>query len=75
MSTSDSFDLTDLAWPSDDDDLFDTSGPWTGHAVLDWQGDTVVGRVEGYRRAAEVLVGNQSRPLLVCGVSVLASAL
>jgi len=56
MSTSDPFDLTDFPWPSNDDDLFDTSGPWTGHAVLDWQRDTVVGRMEGYRRAAEVLV-------------------
>jgi hypothetical protein len=56
MSTSDPFDLTDFPWPGNDDDLFDTSGPWTGHAVLDWQRDTVVGRMEGYRRAAEVLV-------------------
>lgn len=35
MSTTDPFDLTDFPWPGHDDDLFDTSGPWTGHAVLD----------------------------------------
>jgi hypothetical protein len=56
MSSSEQFDLTNFPWPSDTDDLFDTSGPWTGHALLDWQRDTVVGRMEGFRLAAEVLV-------------------
>ena len=56
MSSSDPFDLTDFPWPCNDDDLFDTSGPWTGHAVLDWQRNAVSGRMDGYRRAAEVLV-------------------
>lgn len=56
MSSSDRFDLTDFPWPGNDDDLFDISGRWTGHALLDWQRNTVSGRTDGYRRAAEVLV-------------------
>ena len=56
MSDSDQFDLGTFPWPGSDDDLLDVSGPWTGHAILDWQRDTVIGRMEGYRRAAEVLV-------------------
>lgn len=61
MSDSGQLDAGDFPWPGDDDDLFDTSGPWTGHAVLDWQRDTVVGRMEGNRRAAEVLVDHVLR--------------
>jgi hypothetical protein len=54
MASSDQFDLG-LAWPSSEDDLFDVSGPATGHAIFDWRRNTIVGRMDGYRRAAEVL--------------------
>lgn len=54
MANSDQFDLG-LAWPSSEDDLFNVSGPATGHAIFDWRRDTIVGRMDGYRRAAEVL--------------------
>jgi hypothetical protein len=46
----DPFDFSEFPWPSGSDDLFDTSGSWTGHALLDWQRDTVTGRQEGFRR-------------------------
>lgn len=58
MPTSDQFDPDESLWPRDTDDLLDTSGPWTGHALLDWQRGTGTGRMEGFRRAAEVLVGH-----------------
>ena len=54
MTSSDQF-ISASAWPSSEDDLLDVSGPSAGHAVLDWRRDTIVGRMDGYRRAAEVL--------------------
>jgi hypothetical protein len=56
MPDLDPFDFGEFSWPSGSDDLFDTSGSWTGHALLDWQRDTVTGRQEGFRRSAEILV-------------------
>lgn len=50
------FDLDDFRWPDSSESLLDTSGPWTGHALLHWQRDAVFGRAEGFKRAAEVLV-------------------
>jgi len=45
----------EFRWPSANDDLLDTSGSWTRHAEFDWRRDTIVGRMEGYHRAALVL--------------------
>lgn len=53
---TESFDLDSYRWPSAEEDLLDTSGPWTGHALLDWQRDAIFGRAEGFKRSAEVLV-------------------
>jgi hypothetical protein len=50
------FDGDSFPWPSARDDLLDTSGRWTGHALLDWQRSIDYGRAMGFRRSAEILV-------------------
>jgi hypothetical protein len=50
------FDLENFPWPNAGEDLLDTSGSWTGHALLDWQRDVAFGRAVGFSRAAEMFV-------------------
>jgi hypothetical protein len=42
-------------WPERDHDLLATGADWTSHAVIGSYKDQTYGRMEGYRRGAEIL--------------------
>jgi hypothetical protein len=56
-----SFDDFDFPWPDGDHSLLQVGRDWTSHAILNCMRPDRQGRIDGYRRAAEVLAARMLR--------------